>query len=137
MTALRVARRLAHTELLSAGDKWVTIGRRKAQRFPIELDMRYKTSSRRSETLIGTGKTVNISSSGVLFTSPHELPIGTRLEIVIRWPMKLNEKCGLNLVGRGPVVRHARGQLAMRFQEWQFRTTSQVSENKQELAQDH
>jgi PilZ domain len=129
MTVPRVMRRLAHSELLRAGDKWVTMGRRKSQRFPIELDVRYRTTGRRSEILVGTGQTVNISSSGVLFTSRHELPIGTRLEIFIRWPMKLNERCGLNLVGRGPVVRRGEGQLAVRFQEWQFRTTNQPLAN--------
>src|SRR5205823_3402025 len=126
----RVMRRLAHSELLRAGDKWVTLGRRKSQRFPIELDVRYRTTSKRPEIVAGTGKTVNISSTGVLFTSPHDVPIGTRLEIFIRWPIKLNEKCGLNLVGRGPVVRRAEGQLAVRFQDWQFRTTTQALAGK-------
>jgi PilZ domain len=106
------------------------MGRRKSQRFPIGLDVHYRTLGRRSDAFVGTGKTINISSSGVLFTSQHELPIGTRLEVSMRWPMKLNEKCGLNLVATGRVVRHAKGQLALRFQEWQFRTTSQPSAGK-------
>ena len=117
-------RRAAHSELVEAGGSWVTLGRRKAQRFPIELDVCYTTLSRQSEGLTGMGKTINISSSGVLFTSQHELPIGTRLEVSMLWPMKLNEKCGLNLVGAGRVVRQSRGQLALQFQEWQFRTTT-------------
>ena len=117
-------RRAAHSELVEAGNSWVTIGRRKAQRFPIELDMRYRALSRRSEGLTGIGRTINISSSGVLFTCQHELPVGTRLEVSMLWPMKLNEKCGLNLVGTGRVTRYSRGQLALQCQEWQFRTTT-------------
>jgi hypothetical protein len=44
-----------------------------AHRFPIELDVRYKTLSQRAERVEGIGKTLNISSSGVLFTSESEL----------------------------------------------------------------
>jgi len=75
--------------------------------------------------VVGAGKTLNVSSSGVLFTSEHELPNGTRLQVFMHWPVKLNEKCGLNLVGTGRVVRHAKGQVALQFQGWQFRTTIQ------------
>lgn len=119
-------RRAANIELVEADGSWVISGRRKAQRFPIELDVRYRTLSRRSEVVTGVGKTINISSSGVLFTCEHDLPVGTRLEVFMLWPMKLNEKCGLNLVGTGRVARHANAQLALQFQEWQFRTTSRV-----------
>jgi PilZ domain-containing protein len=100
--------------------------RRKSRRFLIELDLRYKVVSRWSEILMGgAGKTLNISSSGVLFTSDYELPIDTRVEVSIRWPVELNEQCGLNLVGRGPIIRHRNGQLALRFRQWEFRTTAQ------------
>ena len=127
MDALRPVTRLADRDLLEAGGSWVTIGRRKSHRFPIQLDVRFRTLGRRSETLSGTGKTVNISSSGVLFTSPYELPVGTRIEVSIRWPVELNEKCGLNLVGRGRIVRQSKGQAAVRVEEWQFRTTGQAA----------
>ena len=77
-------RRGVDRELLEACGTWVTIGRRKAQRFPIELDVRYRTLDRRSEGVMGTGKTINISSSGVLFSSQHKFPIATRLEVAMR-----------------------------------------------------
>ncbi len=53
--------------------------RRRSSRFPIERELRYKTLNQRAEILAGSGKTLNISSSGVLFTSDHDLPVGTRL----------------------------------------------------------
>ena len=130
MDALRPVKRVAERELLEAGGTWVTIGRRKSQRFPIQLDVRFRTLGRRSESLSGTAKTINISSSGVLFTSPYDLPTGTRLEVSLRWPVELNEKCGLNLVGRGRIVRQAKGQLAVRVEEWQFRTTGHAAAGK-------
>jgi len=101
-----------------------TSERRRSSRFPIEREVRYKTLNQRAEILSGYGKTLNISSSGVLFTSDHELPIGTRLELSISWPAQLNEKCLLNLVARGRITRHAKGQLALQIQQYEFRTQS-------------
>jgi hypothetical protein len=98
--------------------------RRRSSRFPIERELRYKTLNQRAEILAGNGKTLNISSSGVLFTSDHDLPVGTRLEVSISWPAQLNEKCLLNLVARGRITRHIRGQLALQIQQYEFRTQS-------------
>jgi hypothetical protein len=115
--------------LLSLGQRIETPGvttteRRRSSRFPIEREVRYKTLNQRSEILAGSGKTLNISSSGVLFTSDHDLPVGTRLELSISWPAQLNEKCLLNLVARGRVTRHTKGQLALQIQQYEFRTQS-------------
>ena len=104
--------------------------RRKSSRFPIEREVRYKTLNQRAETLVGNGKTLNISSSGVLFTSDHDLPVGTRLEVAISWPAQLNEKCLLNLVARGRVTRHNKGQLALQIQQYEFRTQSRPGNGK-------
>jgi len=100
--------------------------RRRSSRFPIERDVRYKTLNQRTETLAGNGKTLNISSSGVLFTSDHDLPVGTRLELSISWPAQLNDRCLLNLVARGRVTRHHKGQLALQIQQYEFRTQSRT-----------
>jgi hypothetical protein len=96
--------------------------RRRSSRFPIEREVRYKTLNQRTEILSGAGKTLNISSSGVLFTSDHDLPVGTRLEVSISWPAQLNERCLLNLVARGRITRHTKGQLALQIQQSEFRT---------------
>ncbi len=98
--------------------------RRRSSRFPIERELRYKTLNQRSEILSGSGKTLNISSSGVLFTSDHELPVGTRLEVSISWPAQLNERVMLNLVARGRITRHNKGQMALQIQQYEFRTQS-------------
>jgi PilZ domain len=98
--------------------------RRRSSRFPIERELRYKTLNQRAEALGGNGKTLNISSSGVLFTSEHEFPVGTRLEVSISWPAQLNERCLLNLVARGRVTRFSKGQLALQIQQYEFRTQS-------------
>ena len=104
--------------------------RRRSSRFPIEREVRYKTLNQRAEILAGNGRTLNISSSGVLFTSDHDLPVGTRLEVSISWPAQLNEKCLLNLVARGRVIRHTKGQLALQIQQYGFRTQSRPGKEK-------
>src|SRR5690349_24091812 len=101
--------------------------RRRSSRFPIEREVRYKTLNQRTEILSGNGKTLNISSSGVLFTSDHDLPVGTRLEVSISWPAQLNEKRLLKLVARGRVARHTKGQLSLQIHEYEFRTQSRAA----------
>lgn len=101
-----------------------TTERRRSSRFPIEREVRYKTLNQRSEALTGIGKTLNISSSGILFTTEHDLPVGTRLEVSISWPAQLNDRCLLNLVARGRVTRLSKGQLALQIQQYEFRTQS-------------
>ncbi len=107
-----------------------TTERRRSSRFPIEREVRYKTLNQRAEILAGSGKTLNISSSGVLFTSDHDLPVGTRLEVSVSWPAQLNERCLLNLVARGRVTRHMKGQLALQIQQYEFRTQSRPGKEK-------
>jgi hypothetical protein len=100
-----------------------TADRRHSDRFPIEREVKYRVLSKRAEEA-GDGKTVNISSSGVLFTSEHVLLPGRRLEVSISWPAQLNSQCALKLVARGRVVRFEEGCAAMEIQQYEFRTQS-------------
>ena len=96
--------------------------RRSADRFPIEREVRYKVLNKRSSQEEGTGKTVNISSNGVLFTTDQILLPGKRLEIAISWPAQLDNKCQLKLVARGRVARLEQGRAAVEIQQYEFRT---------------
>lgn len=97
--------------------------RRAADRFPIEREVRYKVLSKKSGDEAGIGKTINISSTGVLFSTDKLLIPGRRLEIAINWPAQLNNKCSLKLVARGRVVRFDQGRAAMEIQQYEFRTS--------------
>lgn len=97
--------------------------RRDSDRFPIERDIRYKVLGKRSDE-VGSGKTLNISSSGILFTKEHLLVPGKRLEVTVNWPVSLNNKCNLNLIARGRVVRTERGRAAIKIQQYEFRTAA-------------
>jgi hypothetical protein len=96
--------------------------RRRSDRFAIEREIRYRALNKRGGEEAGEGKTVNMSSSGVLFTSGQILRPGRRIELAISWPAQLNNKCALKLVARGRIVRFDNGLAAMEIQQYEFRT---------------
>jgi len=98
--------------------------RRGADRFPMERDVRFKILSSKDAEEAGLGKTVNMSSNGVLFTTDRFVVPGKRLEVAISWPAQLNAKVALKLVARGRVVRCQDGTVAIEIQQHEFRTQS-------------
>ena len=74
----------------------------------MDRDVRYTVTGRRGMEEKGEGKTVNVSSSGILFTCQHQLAVGRKVKLCISWPVLLNDKVGLKLVVRGRVVRSER-----------------------------
>ncbi len=101
--------------------------RRGSDRFPIEREVRYKVLSKRSADEAGNGRTVNMSSAGVLFTAEHFLLPGKRVEVSISWPAQLNNKTNLKLVARGRVVRCEDGKAALEIQQYEFRTQASTT----------
>ncbi len=95
--------------------------RRTAARLPIEQDVLYKVLARNTIE-VGLGKTVNMSSNGVLFTTEKPLAVGQRLEVAVNWPMLLDNKCALKLVTTGRVVRSESGVAAIAIEQYEFRT---------------
>ncbi len=96
--------------------------RRTSDRFSIEREVRYKILNKKTGDENGNGKTINMSSTGVLFTSEQMLLPGRRIEVSISWPAQLNSKCALRLVARGRVVRFDDGKAAMEIQQYEFKT---------------
>ncbi|MBI5281676.1 MAG: PilZ domain-containing protein [Candidatus Solibacter usitatus] len=70
----------------------------------------------------GSGTTINMSSSGVLFQTEKPLIPGKRLEMAISWPAQLDNRCALKLLARGRVVRSEGGATAVEIQQYEFRT---------------
>jgi c-di-GMP-binding flagellar brake protein YcgR len=118
---MRYAVRLDRGEQAVSFETSIPAERRRADRFPIEREMHYRVLNKRSEES-GNGKTVNISSSGILFATEEALPLGRRVELSISWPAQLNGKCPLKLVARGRVVRFEKGLVAIEIQQYEFRT---------------
>ena len=96
--------------------------RRQKQRFPLEQDVRYKMlyGQRIAET--GSGKTLNISSGGVWFTTENMLTIGMPIELSMGWPVLLNDSCAMKLMIYGCVVRSNEKGAAVTIERYEFRT---------------
>jgi hypothetical protein len=107
--------------LPGAGMRADQFDRRSAVRLPIEQDVLYKVLARNTIE-VGLGKTVNMSSNGVLFTTERPLAVGQRLEVTVNWPMLLDNKCALKLVTTGRVVRSESGVAAIAIERYEFRT---------------
>jgi hypothetical protein len=100
--------------------------RRAADRFPIERDVHYKVLNYKSSDEVGIGKTINMSSRGVLFATERNLAPGKKLEVSISWPAQLNSSIPLKLVASGRVIRSAQGSVAMEIQHTEFRTQAKT-----------
>ncbi len=94
--------------------------------FPIVREVRYKVMNSKGAVEIGTGETISISSKGVLFNAQAPLPRGKRIELSINWPAQLDGKCGLRLVARGRIVRCEGTNVALRIDNYEFRTAGRA-----------
>lgn len=96
--------------------------RRRTDRFPIECEMVYRMSGKRLAHEQGKGVTIDMSSGGVRFRTEKPLVPGKRVEMAIRWPAQLDNRCSLKLMARGRVVRSEGDQAAVEIQQYEFRT---------------
>ncbi len=96
--------------------------RRNKRRFQIEQEVRYKMlyGQRIAET--GNGKTINISSGGVWFTTESMLTTGMPVELSMTWPVLLNDNCPMKLMIYGCVVRINERGAAVAIERYEFRT---------------
>ena len=97
--------------------------RRGTSRFPLSEEVRYKLLHGKIITT-GAGKTLNIGSGGVLFTTEERLPIGRLIELTVNWPARLDGTCPLKFVATGRVVRSEDTRAAVRIERYEFRTRS-------------
>jgi c-di-GMP-binding flagellar brake protein YcgR len=98
--------------------------RRMKRRFEIAQELHYKMlyGQRIAET--GSGKTLNISSGGVWFTTQGMLTIGMPIEVSMGWPVLLNDSCPMKLMIYGCVLRSNENGAAVTIERYEFRTQS-------------
>jgi len=96
--------------------------RRRSERFPLDQPALIYAKDKGTGVTECKGRVVNMSSSGILFTTEREFPLGRRLEIAVAWPTKLDGRCPLKLVVRGRVVRCEGNQVAVEIERSEFRT---------------
>ena len=106
--------------------------RRIKRRFQIDQEVKYKMlyGQRIAET--GVGRTMNVSSGGVWFSTQNMLTSGMPVELSMTWPVLLNESCPMKLMIYGCVVRSNERGAAVAIERYEFRT--QGSRNFQTAA---
>ena len=95
--------------------------RRTKTRYAIELAVRFIAQQRTSPSY-NIGRTINISSSGLLVASPYAVRDGEELRLMIEWPWPLDGRVPLQLVASGTVVWFGNSRFAVKFRSYQFRT---------------
>lgn len=101
--------------------KALPVERRNARRFAIRQEVHYQVLSRIGHGESGWGKTINISSSGLLFTTNQTLPPRCLVELDIDWPPKVDGRLPMKLVAAGRVVRSGADYSAIAIKKHQFR----------------
>lgn len=96
--------------------------RRKSERFPIVRELRYRVLGGRGNSAWCSGKTLDFSSTGILFSAETPLAPRKHVELSISWPVHLNGKCALKLVARGQIVRTVGNEVAVQIDKYYFRT---------------
>ena len=94
--------------------------RRAGYRFPVSLELSYR-EVKSKQNLTGRGKTINISSSGILFAAEHPLVVDANVELTLLWPVLLNDEVPLLLKVNGRVLRTEGSRMAIEILQYEFR----------------
>jgi len=96
--------------------------RRLSCRFPIEAEIRYLLLMGNATKETGRGRTVNISSGGILFESAHPIPPGTPIELSVTWPARIDGIVHIQLRVKGRTIRNQDSRTAVHILHYEFRT---------------
>ena len=103
--------------------------RRSHQRYPITFDVEYEVPGGNGVRLMGFGRTINISSRGVLLEISDPLPNRCRIRLSINWPFFLGGSIPLKLVMYGNIVRVAGNTIAVRATGYTFYTAGRTMQH--------
>jgi|SRR5579883_244498 len=96
--------------------------RRDDRRYNLMLDLRWKLVRRRKVLESGSGRTLDLSSSGLCFEAGRPLPVGLNVEISIAWPALLHNVAPMQLVVSGKIIRSEGMRAAVKMVQHEFRT---------------
>ena len=96
--------------------------RRETSRFPVQEEVRYRVLHAKGLATSGAGKTLDIGSGGILFTTEERLPIGRLVEVAVNWPVRLDGACPLRFVAVGKVVRSDPTKAVVQIERYEFKT---------------
>lgn len=105
-------------------DQKMNHDRRSHRRYPVSVDLEYSLSSPEGHLRVGRGRTINLSSGGVLFEAEATVPVNTTVEMSISWPLRSEHQVQFGLHVTGKTVRAKDRQVAVKFDHCIFRTTT-------------
>jgi hypothetical protein len=78
--------------------------RRRHKRWEFNRDLSFSFQAH-GEIYFGSGRTKDLSEDGVRFENDHDVPENIDIELRISWPVRLQDRCPLDLVVRGRLIR--------------------------------
>ena len=102
--------------------------RRADRRYRLSLDLWWKLVRRRKVMASGQGRTVDLSSGGILFVAGHALPVGIDVEMSISWPALFRNRHPMRLVALGRIVRSDGNRVAIRLLQHEFQSAAEGAE---------
>ena len=101
----------------------------KDRKFPVKAALEYWISGVAKDGThavcqTGTGRTLAMSSRGVLFEADRKLRAGLEVTLSIAWPASLSKSVGLTLRVSGVIERADRKFAALTMTRYEFRTRS-------------
>jgi hypothetical protein len=108
--------------------------RRGDRRYAIHLDLRWKLIRRRRILETGVGRTLDLSSGGILIETEHQLPVGLNVELSVSWPVMLHNVSPMQLAISGKIVRCVGHRAAIRMTQHEFRTAATSAESRKGMA---
>lgn len=98
--------------------------RRRAERYMLQMPLKYRTVDNSAGTGWKRGHTVEMSSTGILLIPTEPIGVSTELELAIDWPGLYHGREVMCLLAAGVVIRvDARGA-AFRMVKYEFRDVS-------------
>jgi len=88
--------------------------------FPLQLEVQYQCPE--AHSVRGVGKTIDIGSHEVRFTTQHCLYQGQQINLGLDWPVLLDETCPLKLHISGTIVGSQSGAASVKIRSYEFRT---------------
>jgi hypothetical protein len=88
----------------------------------MNVELEYKLLDGKKVLKTGAGRTLNLSSSGILFECAEVLPLGAQIRLSLTWPAQLSDKVGLTLCVNGRTVRSSGKCTAIEIMSHEFRT---------------
>jgi PilZ domain-containing protein len=99
-----------------------TCERRSPLGFPVSAPLTYSVA--RSH---GRGTTCNISNEDVLVKIDEGLPVGSRIQLLIDWPARLNGNLRLQVAVEGSILRSTAEGTAVKILEYEYGVHPRIS----------